>query len=125
MVDGHAFGPRAVSRHISGAENAVAGPETLGRRPGFDDNAGELPAEQNAASRFGAAHPPEKSLAGIDADRANLDQHVRVTESRFRHLDELHGEIFDAMGLFVHKRLHSANLSVKVSRTAASGPPSC
>ena len=69
--------------------------------------------------------PPEKSLAGIDADRANLDQHVRVTESRFRHLDELHGEIFDAMGLFVHKRLHSANLSVKVSRTAASGPPSC
>ncbi len=49
----------------------------------------------------------------MTAIRANLDQHVRVTECRFRHLDELRGEIFEAMGLFVDKSLQSANLSVK------------
>lgn len=77
------------------------------------------------AFRSCVASEPDERFARIDPDRVHLDQDVVLTERRLCGFAQRDREAVEGVRLLVDERSHSVNLSVKVSLTPASGPPSC
>src|SRR5258708_13784402 len=123
MVDGNGLCAAAVAGHVARAIDAIAHLEASGGRTGGGNNACEFPAEQDPTAGFGAPHSAKEGFARVDANRANIDQNIGVAQCRLCHVDKLDREIFELLSLFVDERLHSQNLSFKLSRFPPTAPP--
>jgi hypothetical protein len=110
VVDGQPLRPAPVPGDVAGTHDPVTDVESGARRPGFDDDACELPAQDDPPARLGTAHRPDERLSGVHADRADLDQQIAVTEPWLVHLDQFHRESVERVRPLVCQCLHGSVL---------------
>src|ERR1700760_2708556 len=112
MVHSKALGIRAVPGHIAGSEHAITSSEPLNRAANLDDDAGELPSQQNIAAGLRTANLPKKGFPRIDPDSANLDQNVTIAQCWLRNPLEMNRKILNGVGSFINQRLHGKSLLI-------------
>src|SRR5580658_900790 len=99
MVNSQALRPRAISRHVTSAENSISSLKALDRWPSTNDNSGKLPAEKYATARCGASRLTNKSFTRINSDGVNVNQHIGLAQCWFRYFDQLYCEAVEIVCL--------------------------